>query len=92
MPIFVLLEQFEQLVCYAAGLTWLKDNEETNIYNMSGYTLLSKTRAHKIGGGVGLYISDRLKYKTRDDLIAVTEEWAVLKRGPHAPRTASRTA
>ena len=22
MPIVVLLEQFEQLVCYAAGLTW----------------------------------------------------------------------
>ena len=41
---------------------------------MSGYTLLSKTRSHKRGGGVGLYISDRLKYKTRDDLIAVTEE------------------
>ena len=41
---------------------------------MSGYTLLSKTRSHKRGGGVGLYISDRLKYKTRADLIAVTEE------------------
>ena len=54
--------------------TWLKGNEETNIYNMSGYTLLSKTRSHKRGGGVGLYISDRLNYKTRDDLIAVTEE------------------
>ena len=27
--------------------TWLKGNEETNIYNMSGYTLLSKTRSHK---------------------------------------------
>ena len=41
---------------------------------MSGYTLLSKTRSHKRGGGVGLYISDRLNYETRDDLIAVTEE------------------
>ena len=41
---------------------------------MSGYTLSSKTRSHKRGGGVGLYISDRLNYKTRDDLIAVTEE------------------
>ena len=60
--------------CIGLTETWLKDNEETNIYNMSGYTLLSKTRAHKRGGGVGLYISDRLKYKTRDDLIAVTEE------------------
>ena len=41
--------------------TWLKGNEETNIYNISGYTLLSKTRSHKRSGGVGLYISDRLK-------------------------------
>ena len=60
--------------CIGLTETWLKDNEESNIYNMSGYTLLSKTRSHKRGGGVGLYISDRLKYKTRDDLIAVTEE------------------
>ena len=41
---------------------------------MLGYTLLSKTRSCKRGGGVGLYISDRLNYKTRDDLISVTEE------------------
>ena len=60
--------------CIGLTETWLKANEETNIYNMSGYTLLSKTRSHKRGGGVGLYISDRLNYKTRDDLIAVTEE------------------
>ena len=60
--------------CIGLTETWLKGNEETNIYNMSGYTLLSKTRSHKRGWGVGLYISDRLNYKTRDDLIAVTEE------------------
>ena len=55
--------------CIGLTETWLKGNEETNIYNMSGYTLLSKTISHKRGGGVGLYVSDR-----RDDLIAVTEE------------------
>ena len=62
--------------CTCIGLTetWLKANEETNIYNMSGYTLFSKTRPCKIGGGVGLYISDKLNYKTRYDLISVTEE------------------
>ena len=60
--------------CIGLTETWLKGNEETNIYNMSGYTLLPKTRSHKTGGGVGLYIYDRLNYKTRDDLIAVTEE------------------
>ena len=60
--------------CIGLSETWLKGNEETNIYNMSGYTLLSKTISHKRGGGVGLYISDRLNYKIRDDLIAVTEE------------------
>ena len=60
--------------CIGLTETWLKGNEETNIYNMSGYTLLSKTRSHKRCGGVGLYISDRFNYKTRDDLIAVTEE------------------
>ena len=44
--------------CIGLTETLLKGNEETNIYNMSGYTLLSKTRSHKRGGGVGLYISD----------------------------------
>ena len=37
-------------------------------YNRGGTIL------HTRCTGVGLYISDRLKYKTRDDLIAVTEE------------------
>ena len=36
--------------------------ESTDVYNMTGYTLLSKPRTDKRGGGVGL------NFKLRDDL------------------------
>ena len=45
-------------------------------FNMAGYErhLNHIYTTYMLSIGVGLYISDRLKYNTRDDLIAVTEE------------------
>ena len=42
--------------------------ESTDVYNMSGYTLLSKPRTNKRGGGVGMFVSSGLHFKLRDDL------------------------
>ena len=42
--------------------------ESTDVYNMTGYTLLSKPRANKRGGGVGMFVSSGLNFKLRDDL------------------------
>ena len=48
--------------------TWLKEMESTDVYNMTGYTLLSKPRTNKRGGGVGMFVSSGLNFKLRDDL------------------------
>ena len=38
------------------------------MYNMTGYTSLSKPRTNKRGGGVGMFASSGLNFKLRDDL------------------------
>ena len=40
----------------------------TDVFNMTGYTLLSKPRTNKRGVGVGMFVSSGLHFKLRDDL------------------------
>ena len=47
--------------------TWLKDMENIDIYNIPDYILLSNPR-EKRGGGVGMNVSNRLRFKKRNDL------------------------
>ena len=47
--------------------TWLKTNDNTDIFNLPDYTLMSRPRADKRGGGVG-FITDKTSFKVRDDL------------------------
>ena len=54
--------------CIGLTETWLKEMESTDVYNMSGYSLLSKPRTNKRGGGVGMFVSSGLNFKLRDDL------------------------
>ena len=42
--------------------TWIKPVESIDSYNMTDYTFLSKPRMEKRGGGVGMYIANRLKF------------------------------
>ena len=49
--------------------TWLKTNDNSDIFNLPDYTLLSRPRADKRGGGVGLYVTDKTSFKLRDDLV-----------------------
>ena len=49
--------------------TWLKTNDNTDILNLPDYTLMSRPRADKRGGGVGLYITDKTSFKVRYDLV-----------------------
>lgn len=44
-----------------------EDNED--LFNISGYKLIAKSRIHKRGGGVGIYVSLDYNYKLRDDLL-----------------------
>ena len=52
--------------------TWLKPNDNSDIYNLPDYTLLSRPRTDKRGGGVGLYVTDKTSFKVRDDLVMNT--------------------
>ena len=49
--------------------TWLETNDNSDIYNLPDYTLLSRPRTDKRGGGVGLYVTDKISFKVRDDLV-----------------------
>ena len=54
--------------CICITKIWIKAVESTDSYNMTDYTFLSKPRMEKRGGGVGMYIANRLKFKERNDL------------------------
>ena len=46
--------------------TWQSNNSPLPI--LDGYELVCKNRTHKLGGGVCIFISKKLKFKTRADL------------------------
>ena len=46
--------------------TWL--NDSTHSVDISGFKFLHKYRKNRTGGGVGLYISNDLEFKLREDL------------------------
>ena len=56
-------------MCFGLSETWLKINDNSDIFNLPDYTLLSRPRTDKRGGGVGLYVSDKTSFKVRDDLV-----------------------
>ena len=51
--------------------TWLR-KDTLNKVSFPGYTLLSKQRIGKKGGGIGIIIADKLKFRQRDDLLIDT--------------------
>ena len=46
--------------------TW--QSKSSPLPKLEGYSYIHKHRQHKLGGGVGMFVSDRLKYKERSDL------------------------
>ena len=48
--------------------TWLNDTND-DLFEIEDYSFVNVNRYSKNGGGVGIYISDQLKYKLRPDLI-----------------------
>ena len=51
--------------------TWQSRNSP--VPNLPGYQYVYKARMHKLGGVVGIFISDRIKHKSRPDLEVKTE-------------------
>ena len=60
--------------------TWLTDTNKSHV-SLKGYTYTGKEQVNKKGGGVGFLISDKLKFRRRDDLIEQmkTFEFAVIE-------------
>ena len=52
--------------------TWLR-KDTLNKVTFPGYTLLSKERKGKKGGGIGMIVSNNFKFRQRDDLVIDTE-------------------
>ena len=46
--------------------TWQNKHGPTPI--LEGYELVSKSRTHKLGGGVCIFVSNKLRFKSRQDL------------------------
>ena len=46
--------------------TWQNKNSSSPV--LDGYDLVSKNRMHKLGGGVCIFVSKKLRFKTRQDL------------------------
>ena len=49
--------------------TWLNKNKvSSSLINIEGYHFVHDDRSHKRGGGVGLFISDKLNFTVRNDI------------------------
>ena len=53
--------------------TWLNDNN-MDCFTMNNYEYFGSNRPERRGGGVGLYVSKQLEYKTRNDLTKNIED------------------
>ena len=53
--------------------TWLNDIN-TDSFQLENYNYINSNRYHKKGGGVGLYVTKNIQFKTRDNLSTTQEE------------------
>ena len=44
---------------------FIKEMENIDVYDVTHYTLLSRPRTDKRGGGVGMFIANRLNFKKK---------------------------
>ena len=52
--------------------TWL--NEDTDLYNIPGYSIVNNIRENRQGGGVSLLIQDHVSFKIREDLSIMCDD------------------
>jgi len=66
--VLLLIDQLKITIpIIAVSETWTNDLT-VNDFNIPGYTFVAKSRKHKSGGGVGLYVTNSIKFKLREDL------------------------
>ena len=57
----------------ALSETWLNDSSSDS-FHIPGYNFVAKSRKHRIGGGVGIFIKSSFTYKFRPDLELASNE------------------
>jgi exonuclease III len=57
----------------ALSETWLNDSFSDS-FHIPGYNFVAKSRKHRIGGGVGIFIKSSFTYKFRPDLELASNE------------------
>ena len=66
--VITLLSSMSGLIsALAVTETWLLDNTD-DMYNISGYTFISKCRTERTGGGIGIYLRSDFTYIVRNDI------------------------
>ena len=64
----LLLENANQNTCSVIGLTetWLNSN--SHLFALPGFEFVYRNRQNRVGGGVGLYISNKFEYIIHEEL------------------------
>ena len=65
----IFLEKHKQIDIITLSETHITSNswnDNCELYNIPGYTFIQKSRKNAVGGGVGMYISNNLKWKFVD--------------------------
>ena len=71
-----------ELMCFLD--CFLNDNN-ANSYQIDGYKFTERHRTSTVGGGVGMYLSHRLKFKLRDDISVILWPSHAFKAGCQSP-------
>ena len=71
----MLAELDHEFTAIGISETWFHSNTVVSMFNINGYTLVHSDRQNKIGGGVGIYISNKYDYVIRSDLSRNTPEY-----------------
>jgi len=68
--------EFEAMIDYfklCVTETWLTNKQQENFVQMQDYSFTNNNRKTSKGGGVAIYVNDRLGYKERKDVIKLDE-------------------
>ena len=59
---------------YGFTETWFKDNDDSNLVDIEGYSAVNCNRKGRNGGGASLFIDNDIEYTNRDDLTIKCED------------------
>ena len=68
----ILLEEFKfDVICITE--TWLKTKKQEKYVEIPAYNFVCKNRSLVKGGGVGIYVNEKLSFKERHDIVKIND-------------------